>query len=195
MRITSVCLVQKRTKKGALIAESNENSKQKKGRILSHRAKAAFFSLTHFWCGQARTHGAEIRPFFSRNVRQLVQSASWRVNLRVGRTLSSPSVEFSGNLLTPARSLSRVCLYQICAATVEASREQTSPFPTAGVQRIFLLLFRQVGDARPGNFCISASIRACCTWNDWNRLLKPQHWLLPGSKNTSQTFFFFNSSF
>lgn len=62
-------------------------------------------------------------------------------------------------------SRSRVCFYSLCVGTAEASRQQKSPFPTAGFQRAFPALFsRQVGDARTGNVYISASIPVCKVW-------------------------------
>lgn len=116
--------------------------------------------MTHLWRGQARTRGAEIRPFSSWNVRQRIQSASQRVKLRLRSSLSSPSAEFSGKHLTPAR-FPKPCLLLL---TLRRDRGGITATKVA-VSNCWLptrfscsLFFRQVGDARVGNCYISASI-------------------------------------
>lgn len=71
------------------------------------------------------------------------------LSCEASNSLSSPSAEFSGKHLTPARFPARVCFYSLCVGAVEASREQNLPFPTAGFQTLFS---RQVSVKRTGSF-------------------------------------------
>lgn len=121
------------------------------------------FFLTHFWGGRAPTRGHRSAPSPAEMCASGSSLRAEGLNCESSSSLSSPSAEFSGKHLTPAR-FPQPCLLLLTVRRgrggITGTKVAVSQLRPSKRKSRLSSFPRQVSVTRTGNFSISASIPA-----------------------------------